>query len=717
MSARTDADKLAESDVEAVRAVSAGRAKLLGKLGIRSASDLLTCYPKRYIDLSETSSCAGARVGQTVTVVGSVHEVVEKNPSPRMSILEVTLVDDTGMLLGVWFRQPWMAKRFNAGARVAFSGKVGFDYGYKRMNSPFVEFLDAADSQSPSMPFVPVHPATEGLSTTWMRRFAANALEQCSDITDPLPARLRLARQLMSKKAALRGMHFPRSAQERDAARRRLAYEELLCLQLKMMRRRDAQMRGSRPCEHRSGSAVGALRTALPFTLTDEQESSVADILADMSARRCMNRMLLGDVGTGKTVVAAFAIASCADTGTQCAMMAPTEVLARQYAEKLGPLLDAAQVSWGVLTGSTPPAERERILEAARTGGTCCLFGTHALIEPGLVFAKLTLVIIDEQHRFGVSQRAALRSKGEGSDLLLMTATPIPRTLALALYGDLETSYIRKRPANRPATVTRVVSRDQRGIAYDAIREAVAAGRQAYIICPLVGLTREQRAKRAEDGRMADALAGRGDISDAKAAADEAAFLAAKVFPQFSVGLLTGHMPAAEKQQAMEDFASGKTQVLVATTVVEVGIDVPNATVMMVEDAERFGLSQLHQLRGRVGRGQHEGRFFLVADPGKDDDELRARMDALVSSDDGFELAQADLAARREGDVLGLRQHGEAVLKLVNVVDDAELVEQAHADARAILDADPQLAGAQLAALAHELDRMFAQETQEEGER
>ena len=389
-------------------------------------------------------------------------------------------------------------------------------------------------------------------------------------------------------------------------------------------------------------------------------------------------------------------------------MMAPTEVLARQYAAKLGPLFDACGMSWGILTGSTVAAERAELLDALSHGSVDVVFGTHALIEPDVVFSDLSLVIIDEQHRFGVRQRAALREKGPGSDLLVMTATPIPRSLALTLYGDLSTSYIRTRPVSRPETTTQVVSRDARGVAYDAIRAALAQGRQAYIICPLVGLSREQRARRSENGEMQLSLSGRGDISDPKAAEEEAQFLARKVFPQYTVGLLTGHMGATEKRMVMDAFHDREIDVLVATTVVEVGVDVPNATVMMVEDAERFGLSQLHQLRGRVGRGEHQGQVFLVADPGKDDTDTQARMDALVSTNDGFALAEADLKARREGDVLGSRQHGAETLKLVNVVDDAELIALAHDDALRILADDPALSHDEHTALARELETVFS---------
>ena len=665
-------------------------------------------YPHRYIDLSHVATCAAAPIGEQATVVGRVDELHHKHPRPRLDIVEAAVVDETGVLMGVWFRQPWILKRLKEGMRVALGGKVSFDYGFKRIVSPTLEVLgDATDA--PRALMVPVHHATEGITTAYMRRFVANALAACADIHDILPLALRHERGLMNRKAAFLAIHFPRDKEQQRRARTRLAYEELLCLQLEMMRRRAAETRGTRPFSHDARSAeLARLRAALPFELTADQDSCVAEILDDMAAARPMTRMLLGDVGCGKTVVAAFGLACAAGSGHQAAMMAPTEVLARQYAAKLGDLLDAAGVSWAVLTGSTGREERAALLAELADGRLQVLFGTHALIEPDVAFAELSLVVIDEQHRFGVEQRAALRGKGEGSDLLVMTATPIPRTLALTLYGDLETSYIRTRPAGRAPTETRVVSRDARPIAYDAIREAVETGRQAYIICPLVGLSRETRAEMAGDGSLSRSLSGGADISDAKAAQDEAAFLARSVFPDFSIGLLTGRMNSRDKRRVMDEFAAGDIAVLVATTVVEVGVDVPNATVMMVEDAERFGLAQLHQLRGRVGRGQHAGQFFLVADPGKDDAELAERLDALCRTDDGFELAELDLAARREGDVLGAAQHGAGALRLVNVVDDAALVKQAHADARALLAADPLLADPANAALAAELDRRFS---------
>jgi ATP-dependent DNA helicase RecG len=402
-----------------------------------------------------------------------------------------------------------------------------------------------------------------------------------------------------------------------------------------------------------------------------------------------MNRMLLGDVGTGKTAVAALALASAADSHAQAAMMAPTEVLARQYAGAVGPLLDSAGVSWRLLTGSTPAPERREILAGLASGAVQVAFGTHALLTEAVEFAGLTLAIVDEQHRFGVTQRLALRGKGAAVDLLVMTATPIPRSLALTVYGDLDASYLREHPraGARQRVITRLVPRSGRDEAYEVVRSAVAAGRQAYVVCALV-----------DDS----------EATEAKAAVREAERLRTRVFRDLRVGLLTGQMRPSDKTSTMEDFRAGRIDVLVATTVIEVGVDVPNATVMVVEDAERFGLAQLHQLRGRVGRGGHGGEVLLFADPKTA--EARERMEAFVSISDGFELAERDLLLRGEGQLLGERQHGLAELRLASIAHDTQLIAEARDDAQGIVSRDPHLADVRDALLLAEMRRSLGRD-------
>ncbi|HEY5505867.1 MAG TPA: helicase-related protein, partial [Coriobacteriia bacterium] len=459
---------------------------------------------------------------------------------------------------------------------------------------------------------------------------------------------------------------------------------------LGMATRRHALVVERRGFAHaRGGTAQSAVRTALPFELTGDQARSADEIARDMSSPRPMNRMLLGDVGTGKTAVAAIALAAVADSGSQAAMMAPTEVLARQYAGVVGPLLDAANVPWRLLTGSTPAAERAAIHADIASGAVSVAFGTHALLTEKVTFKRLTLTIVDEQHRFGVNQRLGLRGKGEAVDMLVMTATPIPRSLALTLYGDLDTSYLREYPAgtSREGVVTRIVPRSGRDEAYDVVHAAVASGHQAYVVCAIVDET---------------------DTSEATAAVREAERLRTRVFKDLRVGLLTGPMRPADKTASMQSFRDGTIDVLVATTVVEVGVDVPNATVMIIENAERFGLAQLHQLRGRVGRGGHGGEVLLFADAKTA--ESRARMDAFVTTTDGFALAEQDLLLRGEGQLLGERQHGLPELRIASISRDMDLIEMARADAQAIVDSDPHLTDPRHAPLLDELRRSYGRD-------
>lgn len=657
--------------VTAVRYVDAPRAESLDRLGVSTVGDLLRHYPSRYLDLSVSTPLATLPLGSEATAVGTVHEVTVRRPRPRLSVTEVAITDETGVLVGVWFNQAYLAQRFRKGERVAFAGKVTIEYGIRQMRNPFVERLGEASGSTWLGRILPVHPATEGLSTNWVRRLVWEALQAYGDVPDHLPADVRVRQQLVPLATALRWIHFPPGQSEQAAARRRIAYDELLAVQMGMALRRHQLVEERTGTAHvLDGPASRRLTEALPFDLTADQSAATREILDDMASPRPMNRMLLGDVGTGKTVVAAIALATAADSGRQAAMMAPTEVLATQYATSTGPLLDEAGVPWRLLTGSTSAAARKEILDGLRDGSLPVVFGTHALLTRDVHFARLSLAIVDEQHRFGVSQRLGLRAKGEGVDLLVMTATPIPRSLALTLYGDLDTSYLRVRPGLRVEghLRTEVVPPAARQVAYEAVRAAVGAGHQAYVICALVDES---------------------DATEAKAAVKEAERLRSKVFPDLAVSLLTGQMRPAEKADVMASFRDGTTQVLVATTVVEVGIDVPNATVMIVEDADRFGLAQLHQLRGRVGRGAHPGIVFLFADPRTD--EGRRRMRAIASTDDGFRLAEEDLLLRGEGQVLGERQSGLPELRVASLISDDDLLQAARADAAAIVAADPRL--------------------------
>lgn len=685
---RDRSERLAAHDfaVSAARFVDATRAGALERMGIVTIGDLVRHYPFRYLDLTSTATLRDVRPGQEATVVGKVHQVQVKRPKPRLNITEVSIFDGTGVLIGVWFNQPWVQTRFSTGETVAFSGKVEIDYGLKQIKTPFVEKLGEKGVAPEVGRVLPVHRATEKLSTGWLRRLVAAAVDDVADVSDHLPATLRLKRGLVPLAAALRDIHFPRTMADAHAARHRLAYDELLSLQLYMAMRRHALTREQAGLAHSvDGPGLGRLRAAIPFQLTADQQRATTEILADMAEPRPMNRMLLGDVGTGKTLVAAQALASAADTGAQAAMMAPTEVLALQYAEKVGPLLDEAGITWALLTGSTPAAARRSTLASVVAGEVQVLFGTHALLEESVAFRRLSLVIVDEQHRFGVSQRLGLRGKGASVDLLVMTATPIPRSLALTLYGDLATSYLRERPHEKAGVTTHLTTIAGSGKAHGAVKKAVKQGRQAYIVCSLV-----------EES----------DSAEAKAATREAERLRNQVFPTLRVGLLTGRMRPAEKAKTMSDFRAGEIDVLVSTTVIEVGVDVPNATVMIVENADRFGLAQLHQLRGRVGRGEHPGEVWLVSDARGA--EARQRLTTLVETSDGFAIAEADLKLRGEGQVLGDRQHGLPDLRLASLVDDLDLVELARKDAYSLISRDPHLSAPEHAPLLREVKRAFS---------
>lgn len=647
-------------------------------------------------------------MGEVCTIVGTVDKVVNRPTRKRgLTVTEVYLMDDTGVLKIAFFKQPWIAQQVCRGDRLAVMGKVEFDYGFKQMSSPHFEKLDAGGGTGS---ILPVHPVTEGLSQAWMRRIVSGAIEAVGLFADPLPARIRARRGLMSLSRAYSAIHFPAAMGEVAPARRRLAYDELFYLQLALRLRNDSNLLDVKPFAHRAAGHVAALRSELPFSLSDEQEAASDAILSDMAdGARVMNRLLLGDVGTGKTAVACLALASAADTGTQACVMAPTSVLAQQYAVKSGPLLERAGITWALLTGATPAPERASILERLASGELTVLFGTHAVLGEDVVFRRLSLVVIDEQHRFGTGQRSALRSKGAGADLLVMTATPIPRTLALSAYGDLDMSIIRHRPVPGAGVTTRVLEDASRDIALGAIREALARGEQAYVICPLVApqdaddvLEDVPGIERDEDGNERP----HAPLHDVEHEVERMR----QVLPGVRVEALHGRMPVRDKDTVIEAFRAGGIRVLVSTTVVEVGVDVPNATVMLIENGERFGLATLHQLRGRVGRGSLPGTCYIVTEAkaarGRRTPALE-RLEALERSSDGFELAELDLRLRHEGEILGLRQSGGLTLHFVDLDADADLVEAARSDAGELLACAPHLTATPTLPLRHEVIRRY----------
>lgn len=706
------------------------RADILAKLSIHTIRDLLTHFPRRYLDLTDVRSIAQAKVGKLCTMVGRVHEIKLKRPRPRLPIVEITLVDGTDTLIISVFHQPWLMDKIRAGDHLAVAGKAEFNYGFKRMTNPFMEQIVGEGYEGK---VIPIHPATEKLSAAVMRTLVQKALSNVEGIFDPIPLDIRLRRGLVSRGAALRSIHFPRSMEEASVAKKRLIYEEVLMLQLFLMHEEAKRSMMLTPTVHEvKGANLTALAQSLPFELTAEQRIAKEEILASMGAPRIMNHMLLGDVGTGKTVVAAFALAAAVDSGGQALLLAPTEVLAHQHDATLKGLFGATGIRHGLLTGATPKSERTMLLEALSSGELDVLVGTHAMLEDDVRPRALTLVVVDEQQRFGVNQRAKILSKGEAPDALYLTATPIPRTLALTLFGNLGLSYIAQRPHVQAKRETFVLPKQSRGKAYDGALEALSRGEQVYVVCPLIGMppsargasTSQKDAKgttkgnaKLEEQFFADeetypsvVIESGEDLVgvDLSAAKEEAAFLQSKVFMDHRVGLLHGGMPSAEKAKVMEEFTAGQIDVLVSTTVIEVGVDVPRATVMIIEDANMFGLSQLHQLRGRVGRADLDSRVYLISSTKQE--EALSRLAVLEKSDDGFEIARYDLALRREGDILGNRQSGSSALKLVNIIRDCELIEAAHADAQALIEMDPLLSNEEHRPLAREIRLLFKDE-------
>jgi len=662
-----------------VKGVGPQRAKLLANLGLHTVEDALYYLPTRHEDRSRLTPLRDLKPDEVTTVTGAIRAV---SPPPRgrpRAPLSVLLSDGTGFLTCVWFGQAYLERLFQRGQRLIVHGKAQrYRSGPLQMNVKDYEIVedeageaagDASDETLHTGRLVPVYGLTRGLTARPMRRLMKSLVDAYVDgLDDPLPDALRTRHRLEPLAGALRAGHFPKTDADYAAARRRLVYDEFLLLQLGLAIRRQRQGRQPGLAMNPPGALARRLLASLPFALTPAQERVWREIRLDMAEPYPMNRLLQGDVGSGKTVVAALAILTAVEAGYQAALMAPTEILAEQHFMTLSGLLEPLEVSVALLTNAVKGKARARVLERAAAGEIGCVIGTHALVQEGVRFRRLGLAVVDEQHRFGVHQRAILRRKGESPDVLVMTATPIPRTLALTLYGDLEVSVIDQLPPGRKPVITRARPSAARGKIYRFLREQVGAGRQVYVVCPLV--------------EESEAL-------DLQAATEMAERLQHEVFPDLSIGLLHGRMPFAEKDRVMREFKAGAIHVLVSTTVIEVGIDVPNASVMLVEHAERFGLSQLHQLRGRVGRGPWKSYCILLS--GASSEEAKRRLEAMTATNDGFKIAEADLALRGPGDFFGTRQSGLPEFRVADLLRDAAALEAARRDAVALIREDPNL--------------------------
>jgi ATP-dependent DNA helicase RecG len=690
----------------------------LRTLGLTTVGALLEHLPR---DSREARTVAALKAGEQATVAVKVRAIGARSVRRRgmRPLVEATVEDATGSMRATFFNQPWLVQRYPPGTRLLLHGKADARGGFRVSHhaaGPELTIVAASGDDGPAGlaaagegplgggvgqararpqgQAVAHYPAAEGVTSTQILTLVQGVSERLADVTEPLPAVTRVAERLPDRAGALAAMHFARGARDTERGRERLAFEELLLTQLVFLRRRAQRREHEGACALAQRPALSArwLADGLPFAPTGDQRRAIEEIDADLGTSRAMQRLLMGEVGSGKTVVALYAMLRAVEHGEQAALMAPTETLAEQHFATIQRLLGSEQLACALLTGSTPARRRADILGKLATGELSLLVGTHALIEPDIVFSRLAVAVVDEQHRFGVRQRAALHGKGT-PHMLHMTATPIPRTLALAGYGDLDTSILRELPVGRQPIETRIVAGERaRSRAYDELRQHLRAGRQAYVVCPLID----------EEPAVPDRPpAAKGGIGDLRAASAELERLRKGELQGYRLVLLHGGMRPREKQEAMAAFASGEADVLVATTVIEVGIDVPNATVMLVENAERFGISQLHQLRGRIGRGEHRASCLLMGPP------RSPRLCALAEHSDGFRLAEIDLELRSEGELVGTRQSGLRQFTVAELPADAQLLERARAWGEAIVARDPQLSMPEHALLGDALRREF----------
>ena len=655
------------TDIRSIKGIGEQRAKALNKLGITTLRDLISWFPRKYDDRRQARRIADLVPGESACVAAMIAaEPKVSHIRKGMDLVKVRAVDESGVLDITFFNQTWLKNQLIQGETYIFYGKAEGNLLRKTMASPIVEREGRGEFTGR---IVPIYPLTAGVSQLILSRSIRQGLDACADILpDMLPDEVRQDHHLCRIGYAYENIHFPEDETALDLARRRLAFEELFFFTIGLQRLRNRRETVQvEPC---GAVKMETFYKALPFTLTEAQRRCVEEALTDMRSGQPMNRLCQGDVGSGKTMVAAACVYFCVKNGRQAALMAPTEILAQQHYNGLAPLLENLGIRCALLTGSTKAAVKRSIAFQLASGEIDFAIGTHALITEGVEYADLGLVVTDEQHRFGVAQRAALAAKGQHPHTLVMSATPIPRTLALILYGDLDVSVIDQLPPGRQPIETYAVPGSYHPRVYNFIRKLVGEGRQAYIVCPMV----------EENDELPD---------ERKAVTAYAQKLQAEVFPELKVAFVHGKMKAKEKDAVMAAFAAHETDILVSTTVIEVGVDVPNAAVMVIENAERFGLSQLHQLRGRVGRGKHQSYCILISD--NQNEETKQRLKVMTKTADGFKIAEEDLRLRGPGDFFGERQHGLPGLKIADIGCDTQLLKEAQQAAEELLERDPDL--------------------------
>jgi len=673
--------------VQYLKGVGPARARLFAQLGVRTVGDLLEYYPRDWLFAPAPVEIGRLQVGEQVTIMGLV-QTVDYQSFRRPPIFEAVVADETGICRVIWFHGGFLRGKLSPGQVLVATGKVTEYHRMPQLTNPRFVVLDQPRVDVAEYFSGPVYPACKGLSSQQIKRIIRPVLDRAAELVPELFDSSFLRRAgLIGRKDAFVWIHFPPDRQKLEEARRRLKYDELFLMQLGLAVRRYNVRHccRARPCRW-DQQIDRRIRRRFPFLLTEDQDRCIREIVADMGRAEPMNRLLQGDVGSGKTVVALYAALLAVANRMQVAIMAPTEVLASQHFVSIERYLKNSRVRRTMLIGGLTGRKRKALLDQIRAGQMDIVVGTVALLGEDVVFRDLGLVIIDEQHKFGVAQRARLR-KEQTPHCLVMTATPIPRTLAMTAFGDLDVSVIRHSPPGRGTVVTRWVKPADRDKAYAFIRERLQAGRQAYFVYPRISAVEQEQ--------------------EVAAATQQWRYLSKEVFPDFSVGLLHGRMSSAKKQQVMSAFRAGRLNVLVSTVVVEVGVDVPNATVMVIEGADRFGLAQLHQLRGRIGRGQAKSYCLLFAET--ESELARSRLEIMTRCNDGFEIAEQDLRLRGPGELFSTRQHGLPDLKIANIVDDFDLLVRARQDAFAIVQADPNLARPEHQALRQALLAKFGQ--------
>ncbi len=699
-----------ETELARIRGLNQSFIAKLAKLNLLTIRDLLFYFPTRYDDFSKIVPIAELAEGRSVTVSGTVRKIeLRRTWKKHMTIVEALIADESGGIKAIWFNQPYVARMLRPGIRANFAGKVAYGEGSLYLSNPAHELMNSYSETAHTGRLVPIYPETKGLTSRGIRYLMRPVLKVIPPIPEFIPREILAARRLPETNTALRNIHFPRKIEDAELARRRFAFESLFLLQLGNIKARSALAQENAHPITLSSENFKMLTGNLPFALTPSQQESLDEILGNISRNRPMNRLLQGDVGSGKTVVAAIAAIAAAKNGFQAAFMAPTEVLARQHhatIQKLfGGVLEEWQIETDLLLGSFPSQTKKKVAGEAVSGKAAVFIGTHALIQKSIKFKSLALVIVDEQHRFGVQQRADLVAHGQTEHAFLphflsMSATPIPRTLSLTLFGDLDISIINELPKGRGSILTKAVTPENRTKAYTFAREQIKKGRQAFVICPRIEMgdgkwemgTEESREK-IKKNILASRFSSLASQVEVKAVKAEFEKLSKEIFPDLKIGMLHGKLKTKEKEQVMLEFKEGMIDILVSTSVVEVGVDVPNATVMIIEGAERFGLSQLYQFRGRIGRGEHLSFCLLFAE--SSGESSRERLNALLSAKNGFELAELDLKLRGPGEFLGGKQTGLPDTAM-RALSDMELVKESRAAAEKILIHDPELAGAPL---------------------